>query len=161
MSRGEKINKKMNIRILCKTDIICFQEDIYRFLCMCINPNADKVIDEVFIRKKIINLKYYIDKNMAYVYAAFDKDDMVGFLWGYPIVTPVSEDFHIAYIAVKSDFRGKGIGGKLIKTAENTSKELGIENTELIVDVNNITAMNFYIDNGYEVKRNVLRKKIR
>ncbi|MCR6692451.1 MAG: GNAT family N-acetyltransferase [archaeon YNP-LCB-003-016] len=58
---------------------------------------------------------------------------------------------YIEAIAVKEEYRGAGIGGKLLNEAERILKRRGIIKVRLNVKHNNLKALAFYIRNGYSI----------
>ena len=85
---------------------------------------------------------------------------MLGFLWGYPIDTPIETVFHIAYISVEERSRGRGIGRQLLEEAEKICKQLGLNHVELIVGKKNYDAIRFYNNCEYNVNQYMLRKLV-
>jgi len=60
-------------------------------------------------------------------------------------------EYYISNIAVYSQYRGKGIGKKLIFEAEQKAKIIGAKRVVLDVEKENISAVNFYRKLGYKV----------
>lgn len=151
----------LEIRKLQIKDIIEYKDSVHELLKICFQITYDeKVFDEV-IDGKYMSLINYMKSGKAYTFGAIKKDSLIGFLWGYPVVTPLEIVFHVAYICVLENGRGFGIGRQLIKEAENECKKLGLNHVELIVGANNISALGFYDHCGYKPVRYYLRKKVR
>lgn len=58
---------------------------------------------------------------------------------------------YIEAIAVKPEFRGMGIGSKLLNEAEKILYKKGIEKVRLNVKNSNLKALSFYLKNGYVI----------
>ena len=72
-------------------------------------------------------------------------------LIGYIGFWLIEDEVHIVTIAVRSDFRRRGIGGILIASALNLAVSLGAERATLEVRVSNIPAQNLYYRLGFEI----------
>ncbi len=72
-------------------------------------------------------------------------------LMGYIGFWLLEDEAHIVTIAVRSDFRRRGIGGILIASALNLAVSLGAEKATLEVRVSNIPAQNLYYRLGFEI----------
>lgn len=150
----------MIIRELEEKDIQTYFDDISEHLRNCFVSSYEDIPTDEFLCGKIVQLKEYIGNHSAFVFGAIDKENLIGFLWGYPMTTPLSEVFHVAYISVKENMRGKGIGHKLISEAEQTAEKLGLKVIELITGEKNQSALHFYYETGYSVDRYVMRKHL-
>lgn len=87
------------------------------------------------------------DKNYK-IYVAKFNDEIVGF-----IVLQLTDEVNIISIAVKSEFRNIGVGGKLIKKAESCAKLNKLSTLSLEVSKNNITAYLLYEKCGFKLRR--------
>lgn len=77
--------------------------------------------------------------------AAFEKDDIVGCC----VLTPKNNDvIQLRQMAVRNDFRKKGIGAAMIQFAEKTAKEKGF--FILMMHARN-TVIEFYKKSGYQI----------
>lgn len=151
----------MYIRKLKLNDIVEYREDIYELLTICFKHTYKLEISNDVIDKKYIGLINYIESGKAYIFGAIEDEALIGFLWGYPVSTPVETVFHVAYISVIETKRRCGIGQKLITEAEKVCKELGLNQVELIVGAENFSALSFYKQSGYLIDRYCLRKDFR
>lgn len=72
-------------------------------------------------------------------------------------VTARIEDFegkrmgHIYSIAVKPEYRRRGVGSKLLKTLEENLRRKGVRVCYLETRVSNIAAINLYFKHGYRI----------
>ena len=81
------------------------------------------------------------------LYVAIYNGDCAGF--GYIIQNGAFHAFHYLHLfAVKNEYRGKGIGGKLLKHIEDSVFETG-DKLFLVVGDYNPDARKFYEKNGY------------
>ena len=77
--------------------------------------------------------------------AAFEKDEMIGCC----VLTPKNDNIiQLRQMAVRNDFRGKGIGAAIIEFAEATAKENDF--SILMMHARN-TVIEFYKKSGYQI----------
>ncbi len=60
-------------------------------------------------------------------------------------------EFYISNVAVYPEFRGVGIGNKLMLNAEKEARSRGLRYISLDVEVENENAINLYKKFGYEI----------
>ncbi len=74
-------------------------------------------------------------------WVAVDKNQIIGFC---------DHDFNceIGGLYIHKDFQGKGIGGKLLKNAEQSMKKLGCKKIKIM---STVSAKKFYEKNGYKI----------
>lgn len=150
----------MIFRELNVSDIDIYRKDLIELIQICFFDTYDRYADDELVNTKVDNLKVYIHEKKAYVLGAVTDNELIGFLWAYPVETPFETVLHIAYISTKAGHRGKGIGGHLISAIEKKAGEMHFEHIELIVGAYNSGAIKFYSKHDYEHDRYVLRKFI-
>lgn len=96
------------------------------------------------------------------IIAAFVNGEIVGVVWvGMRIDSvhfmPVG---YIYDIEVKEEFRGEGIGSRLLEMAEETCRKWGVSEIQLSVEASNLHALSWYGRRGYSPKRLVLSKEL-
>nr|WP_283244279.1 ribosomal protein S18-alanine N-acetyltransferase [Wansuia hejianensis] len=84
------------------------------------------------------------NKLAKYIIAEFDKK-----IVGYGGIWLILNEGHITNIAVKKDYRGKGIGNKLVEGLIDYCEKKDIENMTLEVRKSNIVAQNLYKKYGF------------
>lgn len=94
------------------------------------------------------------------IVAAFFNGKIIGVVWvGMRIdsvhYVPVG---YIYDIEVEEEFRGEGVGSKLLEIAEETCREWGVKEVMLSVEASNFHAIRWYGRRGYSPKRHVLSK---
>ena len=149
------------IKELNYVDIVENRESIEELLKICFRSTYGRDVKQVVIDEKYNSLAVHVKAENAYVFGCFDEEKLIGFMWGYPVITPFETVFHIAYIALFEYGRRKGIGSKLLYEAEKQAVELGIDRIELIVGATNDKAEEFYKKAGYQTCRNVMAKSIK
>ena len=95
--------------------------------------------------------------------ATSDENEIVGLAWvGLKIDTvnyvPVA---YLYDIEVREEFRGRGVGSKLLELAEDACRAWGAYGMMLSVSRGNRDALIWYLRNGYVIDRLILFKKIR
>lgn len=71
-----------------------------------------------------------------------DEGHLLGYCLG--VIYPFSEQGIIASVAVHPDYRGKGIGNKVVAACLDNMKKKGISSVTLNVRLSNITAQTLY-----------------
>lgn len=96
------------------------------------------------------------------IIAAYIGGSIVGVVWiGMKLDTVHYVPICYVYdIEVKEEFRGKGLGSKLLQMAEETCREWGLEEVMLSVEATNFEALSWYERRGYGVKRLLLSKRV-
>ena len=115
--------------------------------------------NEEKLERTIEEMKQFIEDKSAIIIGAF-QEDLLGFIWGYKTSVNEKTRIHINYFVVNEKYRKQGIGSKLIGKIYEIAKEMQIEEVELMVTAKNISAVNFYKGQGFEVERVKLCKKI-
>jgi GNAT superfamily N-acetyltransferase len=68
---------------------------------------------------------------------------------------------YLNYLAVQAEHRSQGIGGRLLEAVEEWARENGAELIETDTNLrNNVGAVEFYENHGYEKQSVVLRKRL-
>ncbi len=62
------------------------------------------------------------------------------------------DEYFLSNLVVRRQFRGQGIGGKMLSYAEERAKNAGFSKISLIVNLENKKARRFYDRHGYKVK---------
>lgn len=101
--------------------------------------NSKEILN--FIIKYFPNYKISSDP-FEKVYAYFD-GDIIGFI----SFSSIYERCEINYIAVREDYRRKGIAQRLLDYCFNNND---FESISLEVRADNLAAINFYLKNGFE-----------
>lgn len=86
---------------------------------------------------------------------------MIGWLW-LKIVFDIFKDCHycdLHYIHVAPEYRGKGIGKKLMMQADIWAQINGANEIRLGTAADNTTSINLYQKCGYKIKRVLMEKK--
>ena len=95
--------------------------------------------------------------------AVSDENEIIGLAWVGLRMDTVNY-VPIAYlydIEVKKEFRGFGVGSKLLELVEEACKGWGAYGVMLSVSRRNRAALTWYTRNGYSVDRLILFKKMR
>ena len=104
--------------------------------------------DFIQVNELLKNFNYELNKesfNNDFLKALVYEDD---FIKGILVYQYLYDRLEIDYIIVDSDYRKMGIATKLLKTLENTYKN--IDNITLEVRESNKSAINFYLKNGFK-----------
>lgn len=71
------------------------------------------------------------------------------------------DEFHLAHLAVKPRYRGKGVGGKALSYFDERAKQAGYTKVSLTVDIENKDASRLYERHGYQTRAiNLIPKKL-
>ncbi|MFB6204389.1 MAG: GNAT family N-acetyltransferase [Candidatus Nanohaloarchaea archaeon] len=93
-----------------------------------------------------------------------EEDGFVGFVSAKieepPPVFARGDTLHIAELYVREDHRRQGLATRLMENVLEWGRERGCEAVELNVDTPNREAIEFYMEQGFEEARKVLRKEL-
>lgn len=95
------------------------------------------------------------------IFVAVSGDEIIGLAWVGLRVDTV-DYVPVAYlydIEVREEFRGMGVGSKLLELVEEACREWGAYGVMLSVSIENRDALAWYTRKGYSVDRLVLLKK--
>ena len=90
----------------------------------------------------------HLEADTCVGFAAFDGDELCGFVWAYPHQFRGEQRMYVSEIRVREDYRGKGIG------------RLGIGALYLHAEADNPDAIKFYESLGFQAERVQLRKDV-
>ena len=114
-----------------------------------------KNIDEVSLSKKELHeryLEYYLSENEFFL-KVIRGDKLIGILKGRLEFKNPNEMWYLWFL-LDYEFRGKGIGKKIIKNSMNYFySEYCIDNFYCIEIISNIRTIKFWKDNGFKVLR--------
>lgn len=110
----------------------------------------------------LMSTRKFIVTNIANDYPQFVvvvNDEVVG--WCDIIPKDFSTEKHVGVMGVGliPEFRGKGLGAKLIKKTMKKAKDIGIKRVELTVNEDNKNAIGLYQKLGFEIEG--IKKKAR
>lgn len=103
------------------------------------------------------NMKNFIEDGSAIIIGAFEKNEIIGFIWTYEIR---EKTYHINYFAVDKNKRCFGIGQQLLDRLYEIAKKNKIDLIELLVESNNYKAIKKYESNYFEKKYIKMEKKL-
>ena len=136
-----------------------YKEEIKLYLKDVLDENGISN-DNNRIEKIMGEMKQFIEDKSAIIIGAFQKEKLLGFIWGYKTSTNDKNRIHINYFVVDEKCRKQGIGSQLIEKIYEIAKEMQIQEVELMVTTKNATAVNFYKKQGFEEERVKLCKRI-
>lgn len=102
----------------------------------------------------------HLESDTCVGFAAFDGDELCGFVWAYPHQFREEQRMYVSEIRVREDYRGRGIGRELLEKVEERARELGICALYLHAEVDNPDAIRFYESQGFQAERVQLRKGV-
>ena len=125
-------------------------EQIYNHLKKCNESFKPKL-------SSYVNLKEYSEKiyKKAILLEYFENEKLVGLIAGYPL----TESFYITNVSTDPDFSGRGIGKTLLEECEEFCEKSFINKIKLEVKPENKRAIEFYIKNGFEYRKEMIYEK--
>ena len=122
-----------------------------------LNPNVQKQVSDLFQQlggnKKQISLTEVLDeKNQITIAYCKDKDEIIGIalMCNYNVIS--GKKGWIEDVVVNSEYRGKGIGRKLMNKLLEVGKEKELSEILLFTEDHRTPAINLYSDLGFIVK---------
>ncbi len=111
--------------------------------------------------EKYSELKGYLQQNQTISHAAIKDNELIGFIWAYKYSFRDDKNrIYVSALHVDSEYRGQGIGEKLLQKVEDEAKRLGCSAVFLHTEAFNDGALRFYDRMGYHRERVQLAKKI-
>ena len=103
-----------------------------------------------------------LDDKITILLKLCDKKKMIGFLWLKLEKDCFKDLFYcdLHYIQILPEYRGKGIGVKLMKKTQQWAKKQKCKEIRLGTAVTNKEALALYHKCGYKIKRVLMEKKI-
>ncbi len=90
-----------------------------------------------------------ISRNLPVFYAVNTKDEVIGWADITPLSSPRLAHRGVLGMGIRSEFRGQGIGQKLLEKAIQHAKHIGLEKVELTVYTSNTGAQALYKKLGF------------
>ena len=150
----EKNREDVNIGLVSEVELNENSKEIIELLNdnYLINfPNHDDFSS--FAISNFNDMKKYINNGNALVVGAYLGKKIIGFLWAYRRIFLGEERLHISHIVVNGEFRGSGIGTRLIDSIEQYALKNEIKIIELLTTSNNERTIEFYNKHGFSVTR--------
>ena len=120
-------------------------------------PNKDV---NNFNKNKLLELIEYLKEEKAFVYGAYNKQELVGFIWGYPHIFFDEKRIFINCLVVEKEYEKKGIGKKLINKINEYASKNKYDSIDLTVAPFNKNAVGFYEHIGFKSERVQMYKSI-
>jgi len=114
-------------------------EDLYSIEVECFHEDA---FPKSYI-KQLVEEPWFI------TLVALVDDKVAGFITGAIEIFKGKLSGHIFSIDVKPEYRGMGVGSRLLETIEDELRKSGVEVCYLEVYVNNTAAINLYLKHNY------------
>jgi len=151
----------MKIEKLQINDCLKFADEIGKLLLETLSINLPKQRYSIKQAEQMVNdLAQYLLDGTAVVFAAFNEEDLIGFLWAYSRVVGSEKRMHLNHLAVKESSRGKGIGSMLMCELEEYTRANNYAGIDLLSSISNQRAISFYEKRGYLVERVQLYKEV-
>lgn len=100
-----------------------------------------------------LELMHYIRRQNAFTTVA----EMDGTIVGFSIGERIRNRGHVITLDVAEEFRGRGVGSKLMAEVEAHLQADGCDTVLLETAVNNVTAIKFYKHHGYAILKTIPR----
>jgi len=112
--------------------------------------NGEEVEDVIDLEYEVLGSSTFARISILPYYKKVIVAD-AGELAGCAVVYWDSKAFYLGSIAVKEEYRGKGIGTVLIKRCAEIAEKLGFDSVWLEVSVSNRTAIEVYEKSGFVI----------
>ncbi len=146
---------------LFEEDIVTYKNDLVMLLEGCHEDSfPDQAFNDEFYRYALDDLKAKKKQNLTQMYGYVDQSQLIGLICFHEAMVEKNRLLHIYYLVVNENYRGKGLGKKLLKKAEEYAKKHGIVNIQLYVSKDNKEAVGFYSNQDFGIARYLMKKKI-
>lgn len=102
----------------------------------------------------------YIEDDKADVFCAYNDDNIIGLIWGFPFKFRDEQRFHIKAMVVDPVYRKRGLSQLLLSKIEEAARKRSINVIDTYVDWSNKKAIGAYEKFGLSFDRVLVRKKI-
>lgn len=152
----------MIIKYLKIEEFSVYENTILELLVNSYESNFNISISECegICKEKIQMLKKYILDGSANVIGVIVQDELAGFLWTYIHDYFGEKRIHINQIAVKKEYRGKGIAKLMLNELDSFAIAQGIDVIDLFVSEINENALNLYEKIGFITERRYMKRKL-
>lgn len=118
---------------------------------------SNEIKYEIFVKK----YKECLTNEKFYCIIAEENSKVIGVLTSRVIdrLVKTKEIFFIDDFIVDKDYRNRGIGSSLLKTAIDYAQKINCQTVELTTYIDNINAQKFYENNGLSKKHYNYKKK--
>ncbi|MCM3399461.1 GNAT family N-acetyltransferase [Oceanobacillus profundus] len=150
----------MKIEFLSSGDLLEHKSTILAFLVESykVNFNLSQELCTSVCKEKFNLLNTYLKQDSATLIGAFNKEELIGFVWLYKQTNFGEQRLHINQIIVSQEHRGKGIAKQLIKEAERFAINNEIKTMDLNVSEINVEAIKMYDNIGFSTERRLMKK---
>lgn len=109
---------------------------------------------------KIECMTKHVSEGTAMVFGVFDQERLIAFLWAYEHPYREEPRVYVSELHVDEEYRGRGIGKKLLAATEQMARERGYHALYIHAEGNNDGALSLYESQGYVTERIQLRKEL-
>lgn len=92
----------------------------------------------------------FLEKNSSFCFTAFESDEVVGSV----MAGSDGRRGYVYHLAVRADNQRKGLGGALMRRAEDALSKAGLEKIHLFIFSDN-PAVSFYEKSGWHVRNDI------
>lgn len=107
----------------------------------------DKILDTITVEKFNKIWEEYITKENNGIFGAFENDIFLGF-GAFTPDDEIENTLYLDSLHIKSEYKGKGIGTKIIEHLKNYAKENGYQNLSVSIMCGNNRARSLYTKLG-------------
>lgn len=126
----------------------------------CANFNITYKQSAIICNEKLNLLSSYLEQKNAVLIGAYDGEVLAGFLWLYKHDYFGELRLHINQIIVARNYRGRGLGKRLMKESEKVAKQYKIDTIDLFVSETNQDAINLYESLNFTTERRYMKKTL-
>ena len=141
-------------------EVYYYQNIIREYIWDILNTNFTNQISLEDMELIFQKMLYYTRDHSAIIIGAFQKHNLLGFIWAYKREVFHEERYHVNHVVVHPEFRSFGIGSKLLDCIKEIAIENKIEKIELIVTASNDKVRSMYDKLGYKAERISLCKQL-
>lgn len=119
-----------------------------------------ELINEHRLENTLKNLSEYLKDNKAILKGHVIDNELSSIIWAHKRNFFSEERFHISYILVVDEHRGKGLANELIAEIIKEAKKFGISKIDLNVSSDNEIALSVYKKLGFTSEKILMTKEI-
>lgn len=120
----------------------------------------EKKIPRNFVEDKVNNLENYLEKGNTFFWGVIQNDILVGYYWAYVSMFINIKRWEIRSVMFRDNFQHKGLGNIALEEGHKKALALGCDEEATAYAAWNVTAGNYYKNQGFKTTRIEIVKRL-
>lgn len=136
-------------------------KELRKFMFMVLSENGSGEDFHQLAIKYCNDMVQFKKDGSAILLGAWEGEYLIGFHWGYQLTVSGKRRIHSYFNAIEPDYRGQRIGSRFFRKLEEIAISKGIDEIEAMCTYANKVAVNYHLNNGFEIERVKVVKKLK